>query len=135
MNIVLMIHSLEDAFSEYTVHSDLIKDLISILKNSGNEKSFIAKLTTSLWFLSEYGKTAHLQPTKQFEKIKDVDNMYSMHICTKNYNVRILYSFLSDDKILLHGFDEKSGKRITDYSHALPVAKNRLNEIIEEELL
>lgn len=135
MNIVLMIQRLEDAFSEYTVHSDLIGDLVEIIKNSGNEKSFVAKLTTALLFLNKYGKTAHLQATNQFERLKGEDNMYSMHICTKSFNVRILYSFLSDDKILLHGFDEKSGKKITDYSHALPVAKRRFKEIVEEESL
>lgn len=133
MNIIKLINELNNQFSNFQVHPDLITDLIGIIGQSGNEKAFTAKLKSNLNFLNEFGIHAHIQSTNQFEKIKDYDNMYSMHIQNNTFNVRILYSFMSDGTILLHGFDEKSGKKTTDYTHAVPIAIARLRDYSEED--
>lgn len=87
-------------------------------------------MSKNLKFLSRYGVLAHTQPTKDFESLVGVDNIYSMHIQGKTFNVRILYSFLDNGTILLYGFKEESGKRINDYSSAIQIAKKRYNELI-----
>ena len=57
-------------------------------------------------------------------------------LCTElkgsNFNIRILYAFLPDGApILLVGFGERSGKRVSSYESYIPVAKERLNHILE----
>ncbi len=131
MNIVILIDKLEKEFESFTVHSELIAEITDIIGRSGNEKSFLSKLSNALKFLKRYGTLAHLQPTNQFEKLSGTTDLYSMHIQGKTFNVRILYSFANDGTILLHGFHEEENKRATDYTSAIPIAYERIKEMEE----
>ena len=134
MNKIKLLNNLNDNFKNFKIHPDLLNDITSIITQSGNEMQLLKKLNTSLNFLKQYGNMAHLQPTRNFEKLKEEDNMYSMHLRSNSFNIRILYSFLSDGTVLLYGFYEREGKSITDYSSAIKFARNRLNEIMEDLL-
>jgi hypothetical protein len=54
-----------------------------------------------------------------------------MHIESKNFNIRILYSYFDNGEILLHCFYEKEGKSVTEYSTHVPIAISRRNEMEE----
>ena len=50
----------------------------------------------------------------------------------RGYIIRILYAFLPDGApILLVGFGERSGKRVSSYESYISVAKERLKHILE----
>lgn len=132
MNKIKLIKELESNFDSFSVHPELVTDLISLLSRSGTEKSFLSKLKYALNFLKRFGVTAHMQPTDQFEKLLEASNLFSMHIEGKTFNIRILYSFADDGTILLHGFYERAGKQKTDYSTAIPIAQRRLAEMENE---
>lgn len=69
---------------------------------------------------------------KQIEKLKNSSDLYSMHLESKNFNYRILFSFMENGETLLHLFYERQGKRHTDYSRHTPIAQIRLQELKEE---
>lgn len=133
MNIIKVVNELEGKLNQYNfeIHPDLVTDLAKLFYNTGNRKDFLSKFVKNLDFLNKYGIEAHIQPSSQFELLKEVPNMYSMHVKGKSFNIRILYSFFSDNTILLHGFYKRGGKQHTDYSKAIPIAKGRFNEYIE----
>lgn len=134
MSIIDLVKDLQNAFEAYDIiiHQDLLKDLAGLLNNAGIKKEFLAKFKKNLSVLSEYSTKAHLLSSNQFERLKKDDNLFSMHIKGKTFNIRIIYSFLSDNTILLHGFYERSGKRSTDYFKAIDIAKQRLDEFEKE---
>ena len=70
--------------------------------------------------------------SKQIEKLKNSSDLYSMHLESKNFNYRILFSFMENGETLLHLFYERQGKRHTDYSRHTPIAQIRLQELKEE---
>ena len=70
---------------------------------------------------------APIKMSKLFESLKGHSNLYSMKIKLK-LNIRILYSIDKNGTILLYGFYEKGGKRITDYINAIPIALERYKE-------
>lgn len=131
MNKLKLLQELSKRFENFKIHPDLVSDIQKIISESGNEKAFLSKLSFSLNFLKTYGREAHLQSTNQFEKLKKEPNLYSMHIQMNNFNIRILYSFLKDGTVLLHGFYERQGKFSTDYTPAIPVARKRYHDMEE----
>ena len=58
-------------------------------------------------------------------------SLYSLHMQSKNYNVRLLISF-DDDKnpLFLSAFYERSGKKKTGYEAYTPTANARRNEML-----
>lgn len=113
---------------QFILYDGLLKELSKILNGSGVKERFFKMLITRLRFLRQYGKTAQ-EHHKEYERI-DAE-LYSMHLSSRDFNIRILYSFTSDGCILLHGFYERGGKKNTDYTKSLPIAKSRLHEIKE----
>lgn len=60
------------------------------------------------------------------------ENLYSIKFKGK-YNIRILYSYdKENDECLLLSFFEKAGKRKTEYSHYIPIAQRRFNELSDQ---
>lgn len=127
MNKIKLLKELENKFNNFKIHEDLIGDIINIVSKSGNETNFIRKLGKRLDLLKAYKDETHLK-CNDFEILSYEDNLYSMHIRDKIFNIRILYSFEKDGTILLHSFNERSGKKATDYATAIPVAKQRYLE-------
>ncbi len=125
MNKDEFIKLLAESFGNILIHPALCPELLKLLKQSGQEKQFLSILAKRLKFLQSEG----IQATQheEFERLED--NIYSMHIASKQLNIRILYSFLNDGSVLLHAFYERAGKRHTDYTGTIALARARLNEL------
>lgn len=123
------LQELSEHLSGFFVHEGLIPEIMSIIRKSGQGKNFFKIFYRRLDFLKSHGKTAQ-EYHEEFERINA--EIYSMHIASKFFNVRILYSFLDDGTILLRAFEEAGGKRSTDYTHQIPLAEDRL-QIIKED--
>jgi len=57
--------------------------------------------------------------------------IYSFHIAIKNKNIRILYTLLGNNIILLLAFFERAGKSATDYTRKIEEANYRISELEE----
>ena len=70
--------------------------------------------------------------TKNFEKLKNADDLYSMKFKGKNMNLRILYSFdKTTSTVMLHCFYEKEGSGKDNYASHIPIAIERRREMEE----
>lgn len=131
MNKKEFLKQLSLQLQEFVLHTLLIPELLKILKNSGRENAFLMILITRLRFLSEMGVLA----TKHQEFEPLADGIYSMHLASDGFNIRILYGFLSNrHPALLLAFYEREGHQATNYSGKIKTAKDRLREL-EDELL
>lgn len=109
-------------------HPRLIQEILNIIAGSGYENSFFKLLLTRLNLLNQARLSAVKQ--KEFELLRD--GIYSMHLSGKDFNIRILYAFLPDETpSLLACFYERAGKRKTDYSGKIELAKSRFEERLE----
>ncbi len=96
-------------------------------QQSANRARNKVKFLALLSMLSETKSISNLCKSDNFEKLTDTSlSLYVMKIKTKD-NLRIIFSYNRDGSILLLLFAEKSGKRRTDYSGAIPKAIKRLN--------
>jgi len=110
----------------FEIHERMIKELLKIILRTGYEKRFFEVLITRLKFLEIRGVQS--VEHEEFELISE--GLFSMHLVGKDFNIRILYSFLSDGTpALLLAFFERSGKRVTDYSTYKKPAMSRLKEL------
>lgn len=126
----------EECFAEldlllnsFRCHTRLLGELLELIAKTGAERNFLSTLLTRLRNLRSMG----VQVTQQrgFELLGD--GIFSMRIAGKNYNIRILFAFLPDKTpYLLHAFYERAGKRVSDYSGKISLAKSRLAESEEE---
>lgn len=89
---------------------------------------FLRILLTRLKTLKEYRLNAINCDPEHFESLKHTNGLFSMHVDTREINYRVLYTFKADGTILLHGFEEKKGKKVSGYSKAISVAKGRLKK-------
>ena len=119
---------LSGMFANIDTHPLLASDITHIIKESGLEKQFLSKLRTQLLILNEYKDSAHIRFPDSFEKLRHTKNLYSMKLKNRQYNIRILYTFQKDGTILLYAFYERSGKRSSDYSKPIKIAKERLRD-------
>lgn len=111
-------------------HEECLKEVVDLVERSGGKKDFIRR------FLECAQKLCLLSPeqatkTDVFEKLKgrNAHGLYRMKF-TKPCNIRIIYTYREDGKILLLAFLEKGGKRSTDYTDKLKPAQDRLSEMI-----
>lgn len=115
--------------SNFSYHSRLIYELIDIIAASGYEKKFFKLLVARLRHLSVMG----IEATKHTEFEPLGNGLYSMHMSSTNFNIRILYSFLSNGQpVLLLPFFERAGKKNTDYTPYIKPALSRLAEMKED---
>jgi len=111
----------------FIVHAECINDLVNILQNEGNSGVFLSCLDTRLKSLELLGYEA--TKLNSFEKLTNNKNLYSIKFKGK-HNIRILYSYNEkSNECLLLSFFEKTGKRKTEYSHYIPTARRRFNEL------
>ena len=111
-------------------HPLLLDEIKGLVLGTGHEKEFLNSLQSQLTFVKTLGYSAVCM--KQIEKLKNSSDLYSMHLESKNFNYRILFSFMENGETLLHLFYERQGKRHTDYSRHTPIAQIRLQELKEE---
>lgn len=130
MNRDRAIQQLLAALGSVLVFDECIKELLSIVAGSGVESRLFKMLVSRLKLLSEYGISV-INHHSEFEALGD--HLFSMHLDVGDKNVRILYSFLPDNReVLLLAFHERAGKRITSYSRYMPIAKQRFQTELEE---
>jgi len=128
MNLKEFLKKLKERLSSFEVHSNVIGEIADALKKSGNEVLFLSILLTRLQTLDDYGIEAVRH--SQFELLGQ--GVFSMHLESKQFNVRILYMFSSSsDPILLHAFYERAGHSATDYTGKIKLARQRFAELKE----
>lgn len=100
------------------------EDFDEIVKN---QKRYYKWLTRSLKQLEEFGTKVFNLPN--FEKLKGVTpNLYSIRYDKSTINLRILYFYEEDAKILLIPFKEKNKN---DYIKNIEIAKNMIKQLQE----
>lgn len=109
------------------MHPDVIGEMKDIVLGSGYEADFIKQLKKQLAFADDMGP--QVVELSTFEVLKSADGLYSMHIKSSKYNIRILYSITDSGQLLLHCFYKRSGKKQTDYARSIPIALRRKNEL------
>lgn len=130
MNKTEIIKFLAALFGVFQVHGLLGSEISASIAKSGYEKKFFNLLLARLHYLKDQGINA--VNAKEFEPLSNTEGLYSMHLTGKGFNYRIIYSFLPDrSPVLLLGFSEKSGKKVTDYTYYIPEAEKRLSEMLE----
>lgn len=128
MNRETILLYLENFFASLLYHPDIKLELVSLLTASGFEKRFLTLLIKRIQQLATYGINA--TNLEEFELLNN--GLYSMHLAGKGFNIRILYSFLSNRKpVLLLAFYERWGKRKTDYTPYFGPVKLRLEHMRE----
>lgn len=119
---------LMDLLSNILFHALLLGEVSGFIAGSGFEKSFETIIKKQLRLLSVLGRQA--TDMAEFERLDDT--LYSMHISGKGFNYRILYGFLPNNQpVLLLGFEEKAGKRKTEYGPHIDPAMRRMREMEE----
>lgn len=119
-------------------HYDYEGDLKNILERSGFRDDFSGKYKQRLKYLEEK-KERCTQRKAWFEKLRRVNNLYSMKFDKSQKNIRILFAFVDFDKrkyvVLLHAFEEKDNKKQSKYSYdkAIPIAIKRFKEVMNDD--
>lgn len=128
MNREQFLKWLTEIIAQFVYSDSLLSELSEILKETGVEHKFVKTLLLRLHVLGQEG--AYAVSSKEFEPIGE--GLFSMHLPGKGYNIRILYGFLENQQpALLYAFYERAGKRKTDYTTHIPVAKERLKQLRE----
>lgn len=127
MNKDAVLACLEEYLGAFRCHASLFAEIAGLVAKSGYERSFFTLLIMQLRVLASQGQDAIRFPG--FERLKHSDGeLYSMHLDGRDFNLRILYSFLPDHTpVLLTAFFERGGKRTSDYTPYIPAAQERLS--------
>ena len=114
----------------YIFHKEFIKELVNIATSVSYQDVFLSQLVTILRNVREYKHRIYTIDSHEHLKWKNT-SLYSLHMQSKNYNVRLLISF-DDDKnpLFLSAFYERSGKKKTGYEAYTPTANARRNEML-----
>ena len=117
--------------SKIIIHPLFIKDIENLLKRDlrGQEKEFWKLFLRQVSFIDQF-PVQDLYRYDHNEKLKyNNQDIYSLHLQTKVFNLRILAEPRSETIVLLVMFNEKSGKRRTNYSYQLKKLGKRLEEM------
>lgn len=131
MNTEDMLKTLSELFSSFTFHRLFVKELSDLLKKDlkGKEARFFKILTTQLQNIRTFGRD--INKVDNNEQLQNVDgHYYSIHLQQSQFNVRmIVYIFSSGVPYFLCAFNERAGKRRTDYSAYTEVMQRRFKEM------
>ncbi len=117
--------------SEVVFTQELSDSLEDIAVGSGYESDFFKLLFMRLRQLSVLG--VHAVNLEEFENIGS--GIYSMHLASRKFNIRILYAFFPNGQpVLLLAFYERAGKKKTDYTNQIPLALSLLKTAKERYL-
>lgn len=129
MNKEAVYKYLEELLCNILMHDLFFSEFVNLIAGKGHEVKIHTLLTARLRLLSTYGVL--VTRAKEFENIGQ--GLFSMHLTSSCFNIRILFAFLPNGQpVLLLSFEERQGKRKTDYSSHIGPALSRLNEIKEE---
>lgn len=129
MNRVKVLNALIELQKNIKAHPKVVSEISELIFKSGHEREFFKLFEKRL----QQAKTLKHEVTllNEFEKLSGYPNLYSMHLQSKNFNIRILYSYFEKDEILLHCFFEREGKLHTSYDVHAPIAIDRIKEMEE----
>jgi mRNA-degrading endonuclease RelE of RelBE toxin-antitoxin system len=118
-------NELEEILQGIILHPDVEKEILEELAKRGKPffRLFIKRITQ----LKDLGVSCVSELSHSFESLKRHRGLYSLHIRGKGFNYRIIYSYISQNEIFLHGFYEKDSSK-SGYDHHIPIAKKRLSE-------
>ena len=101
---------IEDILNGVLFHEKVIDEILELVMDSGIESQFFKKLITNIELLKNLG--TNVIQTKNFEKLKNIDDLYSMKFKGKNMNLRLLYSYdIQSSAIMLHCFYENDDSK------------------------
>lgn len=121
---------IEDTLNGVLYHDDIIDEIFDLVIGSGIDKPFFKKLITNIELVKILG--ARVVETKNFEKLKDVEDLYSMKFKGKNMNLRMLFSYdVKSSTIMLHCFYEREDSGKDSYSSHISIAIKRKKEMVE----
>lgn len=114
--------------SNVTSIKEFRDEYTEIVQKKPNRKKIEVKVLALLNLLNSTKYISELCKTDNFEKLTDTSaSLYAMKIkMGSSCNIRIIFSYERNGSILLLLFEEKAGKRKTDYSRAIPIAVERL---------
>lgn len=111
---------------EVLVESRIEKELYEILEKSGKKNWLVRKLRKRILMLMEWVGTEKINQCSNLpgiEKLRHVDNLYSMHVRDGQINMRKLFVIIERRPCLLCAFVEKSSKKGSRDSYALNIRK------------
>lgn len=124
---------LKEYLDEYafSFHPRFFKELSDLLSKDlkGKEERFFKLLVTQLKNMQTFGVTVHTVDSNEI--LHELDgHFYSIHLKQSQFNIRLLVHISDAGKCaLLCAFNERSGKKSTDYTHYIPVLQNRFNDM------
>lgn len=113
------------------VHACCEAELAELLTASGSLQKSRAALKARLDYLAINRERA-VQHRQWFEKLKHSESMYALRIVNVQ-NIRVLYAFSGRRIYLLCAFAETEKGKRASYQRYIPVAEQRLKEILEVE--
>ena len=130
MNTNDMLAILAELFDSFSFHELFLEELGSLLKKDlkGKENRFFKMLSTQLNHIRTFGRAIYTVDGHEILQGAD-GHYYSIHLQQSQFNVRLLVQISDDDTpYFLCAFNEKSGKRKTDYSAYTKVMQERLKD-------
>ena len=128
--------NISESVAEYNgcgimVHACCEAELAELLTASGSLQKSRAALKARLDYLATNRERA-VQHRQWFEKLKHNESIYALRIVNVQ-NIRVLYAFSGRRIYLLCAFAETEKGKRASYQRYIPVAEQRLKEILEVE--
>ena len=133
MNTKKMLVELAKLLDSLNLHPKFYEEFAALLKKdiNGKEAALFKQLTTQLNNIKNMGKDVYKADSNEI--LKGADGHYlSIHLQGSQFNVRLLV-YIDDYDIpyFLCAFNEKQGKRSTDYSTYTLVMKERIKFFLD----
>lgn len=128
----LLKNYLDEYGDGFVFHSSFICEFKEILlKNAqGAEKEVFNLLVKQLSFVNALGiRVDCADGNEKLKGMKSEQEYYSLHIQNKTVNIRLLMMLKNEVPMFLAAFNEKEGKKTTDYSQWERVIKERSKQI------
>ena len=128
----LLKNYLDEYGDGFVFHSSFICEFKEILlKNAqGAEKEVFNLLVKQLSFVNALGiRVDCADGNEKLKGMRSEQEYYSLHIQNKTVNIRLLMMFKNEVPMFLAAFNEKEGKKTTDYSQWERVIKERSKQI------
>lgn len=124
----ILVSYLEE-FDNVRFHSEFVREFSHILNNEakGSEAKLLTKLITLLRLVEQQGH--NIVNINGHERLKKANSLNSLHLKGGTYNIRILSKEKSGVTYFLLAFNEKSGKKKTEYSNFINPALERYKEM------
>jgi len=117
-----------ELFSQFKYHPDILDEIMELVVEKGKTNQFVKILQKNIKIID----TLKLEVTKlkNFEKLQNANDLYSMKFKGTDMNIRILYSYDGDAyTLLLCCFEEKEDSNVNSYKRYIPIAQKRRQEM------